>query len=358
MTSIVPVALQFNEVDVEEIAVQFTSTNATTPPTTTATTTESARTASIENTPTHIDNNPPTAATAHDQDWYEDVQVALQPINGPVYTRKWAVKLATGVNWTHGCNHKKEISRLDVFLQMFPPEQLKLIVRLTNINLTNNNKQLLTTGELLKFFGVVLLMTKYEFTARASLWSRTPLEKYEQAPNFGKTGLSRDRFDILFRNIRFSEQPNQRPEEWNSEKYRWTLVDDFITNYNQHRASNFTPSEMLCVDESMIRWYGTGGSWINAGLPNNVAIDRKPENGCEVQNCACGATGVMLQLRLVKTVEEENANLVEEDGGLLHGIVVLKDLVRPWFLHTGLFALTHTILLLLALKNYFVIKQD
>ena len=81
----------------------------------------------------------------------------------------------------------------------------------------------------------------------------------------------------------------------------------------------------------MIRWYGTGGSWINAGLPNYVAIDRKPENGCEVQNCACGATGVMLQLRLVKTVEEANANLVEEDGELLHGSVAMKDLVSPCF---------------------------
>ena len=127
--------------------------------------------------------------------------------------------------------------------------------------MVENNKQLITHSELLKFFGVLILATKYEFTSRASLWSRIPLEKYESAPNFGKTGLSRDRFDVIFKNICFSEQPNQRPDNWNSEQFRWACVDDFVNNYNVHRATNCLPSEMLCVDESMIRWIGTGGNW-------------------------------------------------------------------------------------------------
>jgi hypothetical protein len=37
------------------------------------------------------------------------------------------------------------------------------------------------------------------------------------------------------------------------------------------------------------------GSWINHGLPMCVAIDWKPENGCEIQNAPCGCSGVMLQ---------------------------------------------------------------
>jgi hypothetical protein len=81
----------------------------------------------------------------------------------------------------------------------------------------------------------------------------------------------------------------------------------------------------------MSRWYGHGGEWINAGLPNYVAIDRKPENGCEIQNAACGVSGVMLQLKLVKTTAEMNLLLSEDDREMLHGIVVLKQLVQPWF---------------------------
>ena len=35
-----------------------------------------------------------------------------------------------------------------------------------------------------------------------------------------------------------------------------------------------------------------------------VAIDIKPENGCEIQNAVDGKSGIMLRLRLVTTAEE------------------------------------------------------
>ena len=61
-----------------------------------------------------------------------------------------------------------------------------------------------------------------------------------------------------------------------------------------------------------------------------VAIDRKPENGCEIQNAACGHSGVMIQLKIVKTAEEENASAVTDDDSNNHGTNVLKFLVGPW----------------------------
>ena len=80
----------------------------------------------------------------------------------------------------------------------------------------------------------------------------------------------------------------------------------------------------------MSRWYGQGGHWINHGLPMYVVIDRKPENGCEIQNAACGRSGVMIRLKVVKTAEEENASAVTDDDGNNHGTNVLKFLVEPW----------------------------
>ena len=35
------------------------------------------------------------------------------------------------------------------------------------------------------------------------------------------------------------------------------------------------------------------------GLPMYIAIDRNPENGCEIQNYACVRSGVMLLLILI-----------------------------------------------------------
>ena len=61
-----------------------------------------------------------------------------------------------------------------------------------------------------------------------------------------------------------------------------------------------------------------------------VVIDRKPENGCEIQNAACGCSGVMIRLKVVKTAEEENAIAVTDDIGNNHGTNVLKFLVEPW----------------------------
>jgi hypothetical protein len=53
----------------------------------------------------------------------------------------------------------------------------------------------------------------------------------------------------------------------------------------------------------MSKWYGAGGHWINEGLPMYVAIYRNTDNGCEIQNCACGRSGVVLWLNLVIKAE-------------------------------------------------------
>ena len=94
-------------------------------------------------------------------------------------------------------------------------------------------------------------------------------------------------------------------------------------------SKNF-PLDEICVDESMSQWYGQGGHWINHGLPMYVAINRKPENGCEIQNAASGRSGVMIRLKIVKTAEEENASAVTDDDSNNHGTNVLKFLVEPW----------------------------
>jgi Transposase IS4 len=70
---------------------------------------------------------------------------------------------------------------------------------------------------------------------------------------------------------------------------------------------------------------------LNKGLPRYVLIDWIPENGCEIQNAACGCSGVMIQLKLVKVVEgEANEWNAPASDGLPHGGTVLKELVLPW----------------------------
>jgi hypothetical protein len=61
-----------------------------------------------------------------------------------------------------------------------------------------------------------------------------------------------------------------------------------------------------------------------------VAIDWKPENGCEIQNACCGRSSIMMRLKLVKTAEEEATHHEVDSDGMLHGTRVLLFLIEPW----------------------------
>ena len=52
---------------------------------------------------------------------------------------------------------------------LFPPEQLQLILQLTNNKLAMARKNYTMAGEIGKFFGVMLLVTRFEFGSQASL---------------------------------------------------------------------------------------------------------------------------------------------------------------------------------------------
>ena len=108
------------------------------------------------------------------------------------------------------------------------------------------------------------------------------------------------------------------------------LVDNHISDFNKNRARNYHPSDSICVDESMSRWYGIRGHWINAAFPQCIVIVRNPENGCEIQNSADGISGIMMQLRFVKTSSEEYLHYLEEHNGLLHGTKVMLNIFQPW----------------------------
>jgi hypothetical protein len=71
-----------------------------------------------------------------------------------------------------------DMTPLGFILLMFPRKQLIDMVELTNTELTKLELNKINCREMLKFFGVILLMTKFEFTSRASLWSSVAPSKY------------------------------------------------------------------------------------------------------------------------------------------------------------------------------------
>ncbi len=148
------------------------------------------------------------------------------------------------------------------------PDQLNRMVILTSLNLIRNRKQGTSIREMLKFIRVIILGTRYEFNNRTELWATIARSKYLCAPCFGsKTGMSRGRFDDIWSNVQFSK-PKETHLNEESAQYQWGLVEEFVESFNAHRRVFFKPSHFIGVDESISRWYGQRGSW----------IDHRPEN--------------------------------------------------------------------------------
>ena len=160
-------------------AQQHTTTATATTTTTTDTTTTTPRTEARAPIPT-------CAATCHGRDWHDNMAACLAGVGEAPVFRRWFIRDMHGGKIEPGSVQSGHLSRLDFFLLMMPPRQLELMTREMNVQLTRIGAKRTTTGELLKFFGLLILTTKHQFSSRASLWSTVQPNKYTSAPNFGR----------------------------------------------------------------------------------------------------------------------------------------------------------------------------
>ena len=89
----------------------------------------------------------------------------------------------------------------------------------------------------------------------------------------------------------------------------------------------------------MMNRYHDGTVKAENGSTAGFQIDRKPENGCEIQNAACGKGGVMIRLKFVKTKETGmiTQRTEDHDKELNHGAEVsMKMIVTCYFFRCAL----------------------
>lgn len=151
-------------------------------------------------------------------------------------------------------------SPYDCFMTMFPFEHLVLTKELTHERLLKSGKNGTSISELLRFFGILMLMTRFEFGNKLDLWSTEHSSKYVPAPCFGKTGMGRDRFVDILKCIRFSRQPDEQGELL-SVQWRWSLVQALLmllTNIERHKLSLLS----LYASKNL---YHVGTAWVGTG---------------------------------------------------------------------------------------------
>jgi hypothetical protein len=140
-------------------------------------------------------------------------KTALQPIGRPVHRRLWAVKSLSGDKITENGDAIRMMARspYKYFMAMVPQDQLARIVRLTSKRLEDRDKTTTSAGEVLKFIGVLIVATRFEFGSRNDLWSTTGANRLLNGLNFrAKTGMYRNRFDNLCSCMMFNDRNDQR----------------------------------------------------------------------------------------------------------------------------------------------------
>jgi hypothetical protein len=215
-------------------------------------------------------------AIAHEQKW---VVGNADTITGdftdePSSNHQWSHKGPFGERIAPGNPEYMDMSPLKAFLHMMPPAQLALVLELTNARLAAKEKREMTRQELLRWIGVCMLIASINFRGDCrKLWEGGgATSKYLPSYDLRGMGMSRNRFDDIWYAVRWSQQPPNQPDGMSSERYRWMLVDDFIDNINEYRSRTFDPGDHVEADETVIRWYGVGGAFVDAGLPMYLAL--------------------------------------------------------------------------------------
>jgi hypothetical protein len=133
-------------------------------------------------------------STAHRVLWEEED--VLQPVGRDVPRRLWTLLTAAGDTIIESGDTGSVAPRRphSFFMAVIAPGQLERMLELTNSKLVTNKQPQLTTGELLKFSGVLILGTRHEFGHRAHPWRTEAGSPLLQAPAAGtKTGMPRKR---------------------------------------------------------------------------------------------------------------------------------------------------------------------
>jgi Transposase IS4 len=140
-----------------------------------------------ESRPTLPQSPPDEPIVVHGVKWR--LKTVLEPIGGVVARRTWPVRSITGDLIFEGGDAIFGDNRrtpYEYFMAIFPPDALMRIVMLTSEKLREKGKQVTRGGEILKFFGILILGTRYEFGSRADLWSTSSRNILFDPPKFGR----------------------------------------------------------------------------------------------------------------------------------------------------------------------------
>ena len=222
-------------------------------------------------------------------------------------------------------NFRVDPTRDDYFLQLFeglfPMEVVQCIIDSVNDKLTS--EQRLTHGEFLRWIGVWVLISTVDGSDRRAFWSTKKVDVFDGAPFRVTPYMSRRRFELILYNLGYTKDdpPQYKDRFW---EVRWMLQE-----WNKNMGTNFSPSWINCIDESMSKWVN------EFTCPGFMYVPRKPwPFGNEYHDAGCADCDIIwgVDLREGKDRPRNLGNKEFDEMGKTTGI--LLRLTKP-FWHSG-----------------------
>jgi hypothetical protein len=149
----------------------------------------------------------------HGRKWYSSTDVAGSEVK-EVVERSWYVTDENGFKMGLAMDPPpyQLTPHLKAFLIMMSPSQIQEELQLMNQGLRAKGKKEMTMGELLKIYGVNILVTRLCPHDRRNLWGEQRNCKYVEPNDLCRTGMTRHRYEEMFSCWEFSDAPDERPD--------------------------------------------------------------------------------------------------------------------------------------------------
>jgi hypothetical protein len=190
-------------------------------------------------------------------------------------------------------------------MSMLPMEYFRrVVIPSTSAALMMKAKREVLEPEFMRYIALWFAMTYVSAETRHDYWAKND-DDFIPAPDFGKYGISRDRFEDITSCLRFVTAAPATDS--------LGAVRGLIHAFNANMVASFRPSWCIVVDESMARWTNKNT------IPNYVFIPRKPTpHGQEWHTLADSATHIIIAIDPV----EQAPNRRFESYGKMAGTVL------------------------------------
>lgn len=224
---------------------------------------------------------------------------APQDLSAPEYLSPAQVSdyraLSEHHNFRPALNSRSDIGKLSplvIFLHFFPVDYL------TNVMIPTTNTETpgldLTKNEFFRWFSLSLIVSMYPAFDREEFF-KEPAHKSGVSLNcapYLKPYMSYTRYEAIRQALRYTPSSNRSPT---APVDKFCNIRDFIQAWNSNMKKNFTPSYIVCLDESMVAWMN------RYSCPSWMHVPRKPHPfGNEYHTIACGDTHVIFRVELVE----------------------------------------------------------